>query len=114
MYLLKYSIKHCCLCVKQMEPEKLDEKAEKASRLQKSMSHPSRLMVLCHLMNVECPESALYLSVPLSQPPLSQHLASLRGTGLVETRRENQVVYFRLNNKSVPELITALYRIYCN
>lgn len=100
--------------MKQIDPNRLEENAEKASGLLKSMSHPSRLMVLCHLMRGECPVSTLNQAIPLGQSALSQHLASLRDAGLVETRRESQVIHYRLNSKAVSEILAALYRIYCN
>lgn len=100
--------------MKQIDPNKLEENAEKASSLLKSMSHPSRLMVLCHLMNGECEVSVLNQAIPLSQSALSQHLASLRDAGLVKTRRESQVIHYRLNSKAVSDILQTLYRIYCN
>lgn len=100
--------------MKQIDPEKLEQNAETASKLLKSMSHPSRLMVLCHLMNGECPVSVLNQAVPLSQSALSQHLGALRQAGLVDTRRESQVIYYRLKSQAVSEILEALYRIYCN
>jgi DNA-binding transcriptional ArsR family regulator len=99
--------------MEQIDPKKLVENAEKASRLLKRMSHPSRLMVLCYLMNGECPVSALNDAIPLSQSALSQHLAGLRQAGLVDTRRERQAIYYRLNSQAVSAIIEALYRIYC-
>ena len=97
-----------------MDLQKLEENAEKASKLLKSMSHPSRLMVLCTLMKGECPVSELNQVIPLSQSALSQHLAGLRRAGLVETRREGQVIHYRLKSRAVTGIIEALYRIYCN
>jgi DNA-binding transcriptional ArsR family regulator len=97
-----------------VDPEKLVENAEKASQLLKSMSHPSRLMVLCYLMSGEHPVSALNRAVPLSQSALSQHLAGLRQAGLVDTRRESQAIYYRLKSKAVSGILEALYRIYCD
>ncbi len=100
--------------MRQIEIQNLEKNAEMASKLLKSMSHPSRLMVLCHLMNEECPVSLLNQAVPLSQSALSQHLAALRQTGLVDTRREGQVIYYRLKSQAVSEILETLYRIYCN
>jgi DNA-binding transcriptional ArsR family regulator len=99
--------------MKQIDPEKLVVNAEKASRLLKSMSHPSRLMVLCYLMDGERPVSALNDAIPLSQSALSQHLAGLRRAGLVDTRRESQTIHYRLKSKAVSRILEALYRIYC-
>ncbi|WP_320043970.1 metalloregulator ArsR/SmtB family transcription factor [uncultured Desulfobacter sp.] len=100
--------------MKQISPQKLEQNAEMASKLLKSMSHPSRLMVLCHLMDGECPVSVFNQAVPLSQSALSQHLAALRKADLVTTRREGQVIYYRLKSQAVAEILEALYRIYCN
>lgn len=100
--------------MEEIDSQKLEENAEKASKLLKTMSHPSRLMVLCHLMRGECPVSELNQATPLSQSALSQHLAGLRQAGLVETRRESQVIYYRLKNHAVTKILEALYRIYCD
>jgi DNA-binding transcriptional ArsR family regulator len=97
-----------------IDPEKLEANAEQAAKLLKNMSHPSRLMVLCHLMKGECPVSVLNQAVPLSQSALSQHLASLRRAGLVDTRRESQVIYYSLKSQAVSEILETLYQIYCN
>ena len=100
--------------MEQIDPEKLETNAKEAARLLKIMSHPSRLMVLCHLMKDESPVSRLNEAVPLSQSALSQHLAALRREGLVETRRESQTIYYRLKSQAVTGILEALYRIYCN
>ena len=99
--------------MEQIDPEELVENAEKASKLLKIMSHPSRLMVLCYLMNGERPVSAFNEAIPLSQSALSQHLAVLRESGLVDTRRESQAIHYRLTSKAVSRILGALYRIYC-
>jgi DNA-binding transcriptional ArsR family regulator len=96
-----------------IDPQKLEENAELAAKLLKSMSHPSRLMVLCRLLGGECPVSTLNQAVPLSQSALSQHLASLRQADLVDTRRDSQVIYYRLKSHAVLEILKALYQIYC-
>jgi DNA-binding transcriptional ArsR family regulator len=97
-----------------IDPEQLEENADKAAKLLKSMSHPGRLMILCHLLRGECPVSVLNRAVPLSQSALSQHLAGLRQAGIVATRREGQVIHYRLNSPAVSGILEALYRIYCN
>lgn len=99
--------------MEEIDPKKLAENAGKAAKLLKSMSHPGRLMVLCHLLKGEYPVSALNQVIPLSQSALSQHLAGLRQAGLVDTRRESQVIYYRLKSQAVFEILEALYRIYC-
>lgn len=100
--------------MEQIDSERLEANAEEAAKLLKKMSHPSRLMVLCHLMKGECPVSELNQAVPLSQSALSQHLANLRQADLVDTRRESQVIYYRLKSQAVLEILETLYKIFCN
>jgi DNA-binding transcriptional ArsR family regulator len=71
-------------------------------------------MVLCHLMNKELAVSQLNQTVPLTQSALSQHLAGLRRAGLVESRRQGQVIYYRLKSPEVAAMLETLYRIYCS
>jgi DNA-binding transcriptional ArsR family regulator len=97
-----------------INPNELVKNAEKAANLLKRMSHPSRLTVLCYLMKGEASVSVLNQTIPLSQSALSQHLAGLRQAGLVDTRREGQVIHYRLKSPAVSGIIETLYRIYCN
>jgi DNA-binding transcriptional ArsR family regulator len=99
--------------MEQIDPKKLVENAEKASRLLKIMSHPSRLMVLCYLMNGERPVSALNEAIPLVSRPCPSIWRDCVQAGLVDTRRESQAIHYRLNSKAVSRILEALYRIYC-
>ena len=96
-----------------MNPRRLEENAEKAAALLKAMSHSGRLMVLCTLMHGEASVGELNRVIPLSQSALSQHLAALRKADLVDTRREGQVIHYRLKSGDVTGIIKALYQIYC-
>jgi DNA-binding transcriptional ArsR family regulator len=100
--------------MKRIDPRKLAESSAEAAKLLKIMSHPGRLIMLCHLMEGECPVSFLNQAVPLGQSALSQHLAGLRKAGLVDTRRESQVIHYRLKSQAVSGILEALYQIYCN
>lgn len=100
--------------MKDIDSIELEQNAERAAGLLKAMGHPGRLMVLCTLMNGEAPVSRLNRAVPLSQSALSQHLAGLRRAGLVTTRREGQVIHYRLSSPAVSGIIEVLYSIYCN
>ena len=48
----------------------------------------------------------------LSQSALSQHLARLRKTGLVETRRESQTIYYKIEDGDVKRILRLLNHIY--
>ena len=95
------------------ELEKMQAAAGRASGLLKTLGHSGRLMILCNLANGERSVGDLAEQLELSQSSLSQHLARMRSEGLVETRRESQTVYYRLNEGEVRGVIEALYSIYC-
>jgi DNA-binding transcriptional ArsR family regulator len=70
-------------------------------------------MILCSLINTELSVSELNTMTPLSQSALSQHLASLRRAGLVQTRREAQTIYYSLCGDKATQVIKVLQSIYC-
>lgn len=96
-----------------MKLEKLESKAHAASDLLKVLSSPSRLQIMCQL--VDGPKSVQQLegAVGLRQSALSQHLAILRREKLVTTRRESQFIYYSLHSTEAMAIIRALYQIYC-
>jgi ArsR family transcriptional regulator, virulence genes transcriptional regulator len=96
-----------------MEIEKLEAKAEVASQLLGAMANPKRLLILCNLLDREMNVTDLGERVQLGQSPLSQHLSKLRAWGYVKPRRDGQQIYYSIASPEVRELLTTLYRIYC-
>lgn len=87
--------------------------AEDAAQFLKLMANPHRLMVLCHLLDTEMSVSSINQHLELSQSALSQHLAVLRNSGMVQTRREQQTIYYSLANEGVRAIIAELYEQFC-
>jgi ArsR family transcriptional regulator len=58
--------------------------------------------------------TALGRAINLSQSALSQHLAKLKANGLVSTRRESQIVFYRIADSRIRQLLDALYAIYAS
>lgn len=87
--------------------------AEDAAQFLKLMANPHRLMILCHLLDAELSVSEINEHVPLSQSALSQHLAILRNSGMVNTRREQQTIHYRLANSGVRAIMDQLYVQFC-
>lgn len=94
-------------------PRDMAQHAETAAGFLKLMANPHRLMILCHLLDTELSVSELNNHLPLSQSALSQHLAVLRNSGLVKTRREQQAIYYSLASKEVRALMGTLYEEFC-
>jgi len=79
----------------------------------KQLGNENRLMILCTLLEGEMSVGELNDTVPLSQSALSQHLAALRSSGLVTSRKEAQHVYYQLNGDAARRIIAVLQSIYC-
>jgi len=95
------------------DPETMRAHAADAARLLKALGNEQRLMVLCWLVDGEHSVTELNARLDLSQSALSQHLAVLRGDGLVATRREAQTIYYSLVEGPAQRIINTLHGIYC-
>ncbi|WP_419797174.1 MAG: ArsR/SmtB family transcription factor [Terasakiella sp.] len=96
-----------------IELQKLEENARRASTLLKAMSNQHRLMILCQISNQEKSVGELEEIIGLSQSALSQHLARLRRDNLVQTRRDAQTIYYSLKGVEASTVIETLYNLYC-
>jgi len=94
--------------------QQMQAQAEAASELLKAMANPQRLRVLCLLIEREMSVSEINALVGLSQSALSQHLAVLRETNLVSTRREAQTVYYSVSDGLVHDIIESLHSAFCS
>jgi ArsR family transcriptional regulator len=88
-------------------------KAADAAGLLRLLANEKRLLVLCHLVEGEQGVGALADAVGLSPSALSQHLALLRDSGVVATRRESQAIFYRLADPKAAEVLHLLHRLYC-
>ena len=91
----------------------LEPKFAQAARLMEMLAQPSRLKILCILIQGERSVQALADIAELSQPAMSHHLRKLREADLVETRRDGQVKYYSLKGDEVKTVLDALYGLYC-
>jgi DNA-binding transcriptional ArsR family regulator len=87
--------------------------AREASAFLKALSHETRLVILCLLMEGRKSVGELEQILNLRQPLVSQQLARLRADDLVEARRDGKNIYYSLARSEVVEIIGALYRVFC-
>ncbi len=95
------------------EVDALMQQAAKASKLLRSLSHETRLLILCLLTEKEMSVSEIEQTVQLPQATVSQQLARLRLDNLVVTRREGRLIYYRIADKDVSTIIESLYDLFC-
>lgn len=87
--------------------------AEQAAAMLRALANEQRLLILCNLTAGELSVGQLQERLPLSQSALSQHLAVLRETGAVRTRRAAQSVFYALRPGPAVRIVRTLHRIYC-
>lgn len=96
------------------EQQELKQNAIQVADMLKKLSNPYRLMILCCISEHELTVGELNEQIDLSQSALSQHLAKLRESNIVSTRRESQTIYYRVANEQIKELLVILQEKFCH
>jgi len=77
----------------------------------KTLGHPARIRVLELLGQREHAVAEMLPEVGIEAANMSQHLAVLRRTGLVTTRKEGSTVFYSLTSPHVAELLAVARKI---
>ena len=96
----------------QMELAHRDRVFERAADLFGLLSTPTRLRIVCALMEGECNVSDLVERLAVSQPTTSQHLGVLYRAGILGRRRDGAQVFYRVDHDQARSLCDAL--VPCN
>ncbi len=70
-----------------------------------ALADPSRRAIFRSLTRGEAAVKDLTARFDISQPAVSQHLAALKGAGLVRGRREGRCVYYRVAPRGLKPLV---------
>ncbi|MGE0008098.1 MAG: ArsR/SmtB family transcription factor [Parvibaculaceae bacterium] len=76
----------------------------------RALADPTRRAVFERLAAREMSVSELKGHFAVSQPAISQHLAALRGAGLVRERRQGRFAYYRVDPKGMAPLLSWIER----
>jgi DNA-binding transcriptional ArsR family regulator len=71
----------------------------------RALADPSRRAIFESLTLGEAAVKEITARFDISQPAVSQHLATLRSAGLVSERRDGRLVYYRVEPKGLRPLI---------
>jgi DNA-binding transcriptional ArsR family regulator len=79
-----------------------------------ALADPSRRAIFESLTRGEAAVKDLTARFDISQPAVSQHLATLKGAGLVNARRDGRRVYYRVRPRGIKPLVDwiAHYRAF--
>lgn len=94
-------------------PEQMRASAGLAVDFLKVLANEDRLLLLCQISQAESSVGQLQEALDIQQPTLSQQLGVLRRSGLVNTRKEGKLVYYRLANDSVIAIMNTVYQQFC-
>lgn len=95
-----------------MVSNQLVDNADMVAEFLSAIGNGKRLAIMCHLISGELSVGEIAERVELSQSALSQHLAKLRSMGLVQTRRERQMIFYSCSSSRVREVLTTLDGIF--
>lgn len=91
----------------------LFKKAERVSAVMRILSHPQRLCLLCHLSQGPRTVGELAEMCSLSQPQVSQFLASLKEKGMIAAERNGRHIIYRLQDTRVLQVMHTISDLYC-
>ncbi len=94
-----------------LEVGDLEAIRQRSAAVAKALSDPKRLCVLQSLANGELSVHELSDTVGCHVPNMSQHLAVLRNSGLVLTRRDGNAIFYRLADQRILEACRLLESI---
>jgi DNA-binding transcriptional ArsR family regulator len=84
------------------------------NRIFQALADPSRRAIFESLTRGEAAVTDITARFRISQPAVSQHLATLKSAGLVNRRREGRRIYYRVEPRGIKPLIDwiAHYRVF--
>lgn len=78
----------------------------------KALADPTRRAILRLLRRGEMNAGELADRFGISKPSMSHHFAVLKHADLVESRRDGQQIYYRLNTTVVEDLLAAVWDLF--
>ena len=73
----------------------------------KALAHPVRWRIMQALTGTERNVGEIDDAAVIGQPTLSQQLAVLRNAGLVKTRKDAKLVYYRIDEGTLAQVVDA-------
>lgn len=93
--------------------EHMLERAKYTTAFLRSLSHPSRLVILCRLSEGPARVSELETTLGIPQTAVSKQLARLREEGLVSATRDGRSIVYALADERARRVLQVLYEEFC-
>jgi DNA-binding transcriptional ArsR family regulator len=92
---------------------KLVKQADKVANVLKNISHPTRLKILCFLVEKERNVGELVQLCKVAQPIVSQYLIKMKEDKILKAAKQGQFVTYALKDEKLAELVLSLKKVYC-
>jgi len=96
-----------------MNVYKLENVSDRVCEIMTVLSNRNRFMILCHLAMNEKSVRELANLLSVRETVISQHLAILRKSDIVEATRHRQSMYYKIicdDSRNILEFLYATYR----
>jgi ArsR family transcriptional regulator len=87
---------------------------ERMYRVLKAICHPLRVKIIQMLSEGELCVRELVEQMEVSQSSISQHLGILHDKGILTCRKKANLVYYRLVDKRILQLIGVMRDVFCS
>ncbi len=85
-----------------------DERYKRAAEAMGAIAHPDRLKIIAILRSKEMSVSEIQEALQMKQSITSQNLTRMKSKGILESRREGNVVYYSIKNREVLKIIGCI------
>ncbi|MGK0420112.1 MAG: DNA-binding transcriptional ArsR family regulator [Candidatus Pseudothioglobus sp.] len=99
--------------ISKLNVNEMRNNVESSAAFLKLLSNPTRLLVLCNLIESERCVGDLERDLDISQSALSQHLSKMRDEGIVKSEKQGQHVFYSISDSNVVDIINVLYKLFC-
>jgi len=99
--------------ISKLNVNEMRNNVESSAAFLKLLSNPTRLLVLCNLIESERCVGDLERDLDISQSALSQHLSKMRDEGIVKYEKQGQHVFYSISDSNVVDIINVLYKLFC-
>lgn len=87
----------------------MKNKIVETAKIFKALSHPTRLAIVCGLVNSdECNVSKMVNKLGLLQPNISQHLTILKNAGIINGYRKGSQVCYKITDEKIKNIVKDL------
>ncbi|MFC4103436.1 ArsR/SmtB family transcription factor [Paenibacillus xanthanilyticus] len=85
---------------------------EVKAKFVRGFSDKTRLQILESIKSAEKTVSEIVDALHGNQSNISQHLACLKGCGIIVSRQEGKYIYYSLRNKQIAELLDVMETVF--